>query len=59
MTTCQDCGHKWISREYNIYCGNCRHARRNKGAAYDDDKCIACSKDLLEGCCVECGEVYE
>lgn len=26
---------------------------------YDDtERCPACSRELLEGCCVECGEVY-
>ena len=26
---------------------------------YDDtERCPACSKELFEGCCLECGEVY-
>ena len=25
----------------------------------EEDKCPCCSKWLLEGCCIECGECYE
>ena len=25
----------------------------------DDEGCPACSSELLMGCCVECGEVYD
>jgi len=25
---------------------------------YDDENCPACGKELLEMCCVTCGEVY-
>jgi len=26
--------------------------------AEKENKCICCSKQLVEGCCLECGEVY-
>ena len=26
--------------------------------AEDDDKCPCCSNNLVENCCIECGEVY-
>ena len=25
----------------------------------EEGKCPGCSKELIEGCCMECGEVYE
>jgi hypothetical protein len=25
----------------------------------EEGKCPGCSKELIEGCCIECGEVYE
>ena len=25
---------------------------------YDEEGCPCCGKDLVEGCCMECGEVY-
>ncbi len=25
----------------------------------EEGKCLGCSKELIEGCCIECGEVYE
>jgi hypothetical protein len=26
---------------------------------YDEEGCLACGKQLTEGCCKECGECYE
>jgi len=25
----------------------------------EEGKCLCCSHELVEGCCIECGEVYE
>ena len=25
---------------------------------YDEEGCPCCGKELIEGCCIECGEVY-
>ena len=29
------------------------------GGGFEEDECPSCSKQLIEGCCMECGECYE
>ena len=29
------------------------------GGGLEDGKCPGCSHELIEGCCIECGECYE